>query len=374
MLKSKRWLAAKAIALLCICALLFSGCTTAAAKKAEPELMQDAYMGDSVEVYKTVTLETGDYVKQITKDGYPYYPQQTIVELEADNVLFDSYAVRLGDHVEEGALLATFKPKGENVRADQLRVSIAALQKELDEGVLDRTNELIEFEEDNKKIPRDTEEKRRTYKLQQEKMSLGIESFRLEHEYKINTMRSELNRLQTANNGMQVYAPHAGTVDYIGFIKEGETCSYGTVLVVLSSMDKFGLYIENPDQNIRLGQAVNVTYGKKTDRQSAPAHVAASSNCLPSELKSDFGYVTFDDPSSINYEDLYNVTVEVNVVEVYDVPLLPKEAVTSENGTNYVSIVDGKVLKKRYVQTGFISQDSAWILQGVTPEDQVALQ
>lgn len=356
--------------------VLTTGCDAVGA--GEPKLMNAQAVSKANDV--TAVAERGTLLKEHSMAAVVQYPGQRTVRLEAEEARFVEFTVTNGQRVKKGETLAVFAKKTDSVRLTAIELELAALETERSDGLDDRERadealrkELAELEN----LPQDEQ----TYRVHVQKEIIDqklrqseLERRRFEGRIarKRRALEEERADIRKGEGDLRVAAPVDGVVASLQYIAPGATCARGLALMKIYNPEEYLLFSEEGLTGaFRVGQAVEVEYGRNNDRRTATGRVVASDAPLDAALRRGGAYIAVE--GSVPAEDLLNPTVRAQQVRLDGVLLLPRGAVGHENGVSYVRILSGGAPRKRYVLTGPSDAESTMVLGGLAEGQSVVV-
>ena len=356
--------------------VLLSGCSARKAQ-GEPELIVAAAQGGIVN-QSTDVAKAGTLTRDFSTSANLIYPRRMIARLEVGDAQFVELRVSMGDVVKKGDPVAVFSRQTNNVRLleisqerDRLDVQMNDMNADCDKRIAEFKKQISELDKD----PRENNVLRAAVAALNLRMDM-VEQERTHNRFRIERKKDQLSReradIQAAESELVVTAPMDGVVHSVQYFQQGVTYYAGQNVADIYDPGCYGLFV--PDGVIgalRLGQKVEVEYGKRDSRETAVGTVAFASNILDASLQRGGAVVYLDEP--IPAVEITNPSVSADVVDLKNVLLLKKSAVYKIEGKNFVSIWDGQMLQKRYVAVGMQTPEAVWILDGLHKGQQVVI-
>jgi HlyD family secretion protein len=173
-----------------------------------------------------------------------------------------------------------------------------------------------------------------------------------------------------------VRAPFAGTV-YSLPVSQSEYVQQGDLLLQLADLTRLQVraYFDEPELGaLHVGQPATIVWDALPDRQWHGRILRMPSTIINYQNTRNVGEVllSVDDPDG---KLLPNTNVKVTVTEqrLDHVLTIPREALHSDNGKNYVYLLHGKVLRRQPVTVGSRNLTQVQVVSGLTKNDTVAL-
>ena len=172
-----------------------------------------------------------------------------------------------------------------------------------------------------------------------------------------------------------VRAPFAGTV-YSLPVSQSEYVQQGQDLLQMADLTKLRVraYFDEPDiGELQVGQVAKIVWDAKHG-QSWAGHVARLPSTIITYGTRNVGetLISIDNPDAILLPNV-NVTVTVTTQHLDNVLTIPREALHTEAGNDYVYIVSGDTVHRKKLTIGAITLTQVQVLSGLNEGDTVAL-
>ena len=344
----------KTTALLCMSAVLLSGCGAA-----EEETRSITIVRETVEnEYDLTHLEKRDVVKtELVSCTYSQLMQEDLAFPVSDKTVAYVY-VNEGDEVKGGDLVA--KLDVASLEADNITMRE---QLERNELLMAQADEMIEFYEKKIETPGISLSSKENYLSKLQKLREKRRTYSDENDF---------NRIKISSNEQQIIAGslYAGMDGNISFIKnnlEGNTSRAGeTVITILNaSVCGFQAMDRKAVEYIRVGDKVQVVTNMSGDVYDATVTSVDKANSkIVFEL---------DQPD-------YSITVgtrgTVTVVqgEADGVMSLPKSCCFEGDDFWFTYVLNGDVREMRKITVGLIGNDYIEVTGGISEDDVVILR
>ncbi|MBE6991955.1 MAG: efflux RND transporter periplasmic adaptor subunit [Ruminococcaceae bacterium] len=336
----------------------FSGCGS---KESETAMLTQNAEAKTAN-YRTAVAEEGNLIKTSELSLEPkYYLGQTIYCPES-GLYFDSFSVSRGQFVKKGELIATFTRKG----------SVADLEESY-LAVLRAHDEYVETQE---KLEQKWVEARSKGAIYEELAELELEQYRYNQTVKINALDKAYMEAQAAFEPEYIYAPFDCIVHSLGSFDTGSEVDKGKEIAELKQADSLVLFSSTTAKNFLYNMDVTVEYGRRDERKTVTARVVATDAVLPDGVAGS-GHTYFKLDGDITEDELNKPSASVTTVQAQDALLVPRGAVEVEDGSYYVSVLEGDMVKKRYVIRGItggtVGESATVILAGIKSGQTVIL-
>jgi HlyD family secretion protein len=171
-------------------------------------------------------------------------------------------------------------------------------------------------------------------------------------------------------------APFAGTV-YSLPVSQSEYVQQGDMLLQLADLTRLQVraYFDEPELGaLHVGQPATIVWDALPDRVWHGRILHMPSTIINYQNTRNVGEVLLSvDDADGKLMPNTNVKVTVTEQRLDHVLTIPREALHSENGKNYVYLLHGKVLRRQPVTVGFRNLTQVQIVNGLTENAVVAL-
>lgn len=353
----------KRLCALCLCAL----CLCASPARAEDLIAPDAIVPETAN-YNTVEIVRGDYIQTAMAGATEVYPLTYRAKYKGVTARFVRLAVKKGDYVEEGDLIAEVEISVSRATLDSKELSLQRSRESYAAGVESRQEALSGAQR-----ALSTAEgafAREEARLRLERLRLEMEKYCYEQERAIRQMEEELAELREDYERTCMYAPASGYISDVVYLKEGEPVYSGTTLASLYSTDRLLLRVKNENGQFRYNMPVTVETGVAKSRVTVSGRVVATDLLLSSADRTEnVAYIQLDDTGE--EVALKNSQASCETVRILNVLTAPRATLTLEAGNYYVNkLVDGRV-EKRFVNVRLANTQQLWVLQGLDEGDLV---
>lgn len=365
-------LAALLLALACV-----AGC--AAQSSGEAKLLTDGQAGAPSNV-RTAELNTGSLYKEFTMSAEVSYVRKTVVRLEQDGAQYVETCVSAGQTVQAGDVLAVFRGQGDELRLTAIAQELARLETETQDALYDLDKQREQLLEQREQVA-GTPDGYSTYRdsvscqvidMQLERLELQRQQIELRAAERERALKAERRELQSAGTRIEIVAPEDGVVGQVQYLTAGAQCARGQAVVTLYDPDEFLLMAgEGLTGALRVGQRVEVEYGRFNQRTRLAGTVVAADSALSERYRTGLSAVRLDEP--IDPQLLLSVTVYSAQLSLDGVPVLPRSAVLYDGGMPYVNLVQDGAVSRRNVLIGPNDGTSIMVLAGLDPGMPVAV-
>lgn len=357
----------KALSTLVLCGLLCVGCTSSA----KPEQQGNLLFSSSESHFQTAPVSRGVYTETVSSTA-SLYEQTVQLTTGSSAATFLSFAVKAGDPVQQGDLIATVQPDIDPLDLEEKQRELSRKESALAQGKTTRQQEIQAAEALVDSLTPGTTE----YRLQQlrvKRLQLSYQTFVHTLEYETGLLRRQISILQQQQNSGQIVAPCDGTVKQLGGFQPGDPLQPDTAVVQIAPHRETGilLSLEDPNHLFRYNLPVTVEMGNETNRREFQGRIVYASNVLHPSMETDTVYLLVDaSPES----DTANALVSCHTVEISDVLIADAKGISEQNGSYFTTVLteDGTI-QKRYVTTAHQSDTARWIVTGLSEGQSIIL-
>ena len=169
-----------------------------------------------------------------------------------------------------------------------------------------------------------------------------------------------------------IRAPFPGVITS-RHVELGQTINSGTQLFHIADAGPMELRLHLPEtlvDDLRVGQEVSITpdAGARTELSGSIERIAPAVDAATSTIKVTVRVPSSDGPRSGSFVRA-RITTDVHG----DALAIPKRALVSEAGAQYVFVAQADSVRKVEVQTGYADEDHTEILAGVSAGDRVVV-
>lgn len=299
----------------------------------------------------TMTLEKGKVTAHFGETGYIFYPKVESIrnEVEYGTAYIKELCVKRYQQVNKGDVLANVYVAPDSVAIERTERRLLRAKEDLDD--------ILKNDKDNEK----------RIKNQQEIIS--------DIEETLNDMKKDA-KLTT------IKAPFTGIITDIGWFEEGDILQRDAFICSLADEKDCFIYVEDKSGQLTYGNEALLSYEGKTVYGTVV-------NVAPCALSDDLniGY-SFIQVSAEDFADMaspsgdfdgywfrrrFDVGVDVRTMD--NVVLVPKKAVISDNGINYVTVLDddGNYVLKSFIAGGSDNLNY-WVADGLLEGTKICLE
>ncbi|OUS75852.1 hypothetical protein B1748_15610 [Paenibacillus sp. MY03] len=330
--------------LLCIaCLLLFlSGCTLL---PKEEEVLKPPLLVPKQESYNLLEVKRGSAVKQVKGTG----------TFESTNTVYQAFegaagkiamiSAKVGDEVRRGDPLMELNTEG---------LEIVLLERE-------RDFELAKLALEQSKETRDPQ----------------MMKIRL---LELDIARKKLDEARKQQEGKAMVAQIDGIVTFMEEVEIGDTIELGKVYVVIADPAQIRLaYSGAPSaelEEVEVGMEAEIAYGGQTLRGIVTQSPSSAPETDDEQLAEKYARTIYFELADTGIKPELHTTADIVIIllEKENVILIPRSAVLTLIGRNYVKILDGDSVKEIDVELGINTLSGVEIIEGLEEGQMVILQ
>lgn len=321
---------------------------------------------DNVITYKTTKVFKGDYTNALQLEASPSIsiPTKIICDVEYGTMIFDEFNIGILDFVEAGQPLAKVHINVDKIDIEEKNLKLKRKEERLTVLEAETQATLDEYSQDLYELTTETEKLRGA--LIYEQMCSDWEYTKSQLLRECSNLQEEILALEVASKITTITSPVDGIVLEITEIASGTSLKEGQLIISIASYNDLLLYVDNSSGQYLTGMPVTVE--AVTDNgliTTTGTVISASKKGVTGELKSNLAQIKLDE-TDLNLYMSDSITVYAQVRTYNNVLLVDSNAVTLEDGTAYVTIVnvDGSLVKKGFK---FATSNSSYyfILEGL---------
>ncbi len=320
------------------------------------------------DVYIVYTLEKGKFeeaaLSQILRQSYINVPTVQF-ELEGIDAQFGEYVAEYFSYVEKGDVIATVYTEVDELALNEAKTRVQRLEERYRVAEQEYTEELEQLALDKHYCY--DEHKAWIFDVRIRQRQLDWDYQKVGYENQIADAKKQLQKLTQVGSVYEITAPASGFISYNHRYPAGTELEEGAYICHL--LESGEVYTSTNDQADRLHYGMQVNFNSVNGE--APAMVVnGGSWLLYGNLDKGNAIFKLDydkDFSELNRDGLNNLVLKGNLKEMDNVIVIPKAAVTEENGEYYVTVLkeDGSLLKTEFLPGGS-NVESYWVLEGLT--------
>lgn len=347
-----------------ISCLLLNGCT----KETKPQKAEEVTFQPAKINYDTVRVTKGNYVSIFS--SYDVDLVYDAVEIKSDKEAskFSELRVSVYDEVKEGDIIAVLNTEVSTVNIEEKQL---AYERSINQYYSD-SKTMIEGlknqEQAVKQMTDGTDKEIAAIKLEQAKAR--YEQFQLQNERSLEQQKKEIDKQKKKIDDQNILAPFDGIIFNITTFSKGEKVNPGDTICKLVPLDQIFLGVVDRG-DLRYNMEVTVTSKWGKNEKKYQGRVALAKNVAPDGKWQNETYIALDDPKV--YLELQNPSISAECVSIKDVLLLDSSVITKEVNSNFVSLYENDNVIKQYISVGKSDKDKAWILQGLSENQEVII-
>lgn len=359
----------------CLCALMLgalllgaSGCAGTGRDLGEAKLLQELQMQETT--YNTVTLVPQDLARTADLSADPSYRLVKSARLKGEDARLVEVCVGRNEHVTEGQVIAVLQGLGSQADVAQKELEIASYEASCRE-MSAFYQSLVDAAKAQSAA---TEAERELRQLRIELAETDLALYQLQAEAGRKGLEASLEALRRSAGEILVLAPMDGVVRTLDSrYKPGDVVPAGHELCSIYDEDSLLLFAQTTGGSFIYNREVTVTYGRSGSEKTMTGRVVSSPEVAPAFAYSNGVFVRVDEPEAVMAERNFKGSMQVHYTMLTDVLVVPKSALSTENGKVYVTLLEGDSTIKRSVVRGPMLGSSTSVLQGLEPGDVVVV-
>lgn len=340
----------------------FVMCLTGCGKEQEkPMASMEVLLTSDEANYKTVQTRMGDYQKVSTGNASAIYLVHSNLYWEYSEACFTECLVKPRQKVKQGDELMRFETEEDRLQLETLRIQLDRKKDAFEEEKAKMLEELHAAKEKAKELKK---EDLTIAQLKIEKQQARYEQFLYEHDKEVRRIEQQIAELKEEGKANVLTAPYDGVIEDVAGLYEGDQVYNGQWLVKMYSTDRLLLKADRAADKLRYNMDVMVETGKGDTLKTYQGKVIAAPNILPLSLSQDMILIELDGEieeaqlkAGFRFQGISEDVQEILMVE--------RSAIQQEDGKEYVYVLDGDMIQKRYVETALSASDAVWILDGL---------
>lgn len=326
---------------------------------------QTAEYGD-----RTTQVERSDFSDAFGGRGYLYYPSVTLVSNEVNygTVYFLERKVNLYQHVEKGDVIATMRVEKEESELVRVQTELMRAEERLADYKL-----LWEEYEQSRDVENESSDDRKLYESKRKAYEKEV----VKRQETIEELQATLEEMQKDFATKEIVAPVSGIITWVCDYRAEDILPKDCNIVSIADEDTCYLVVENAGQMLNFGAQADISYqDMQGDICQTKGMVVTVSNAgVSPDLRSEYALIKVEQVPEgmteiVAAEDgsftRRAFSVSAVVREMDNVLLVPKAAVTEQNGHTYVNVVqeDGSVVARSFIAGGS-DMEYYWVIDGL---------
>jgi len=352
---------------LMICSIVV--CLTGCGKTQESAvLLPEELLTSEQANYKTVQVQIGDYEKETVGKGSIMYLLRRNLYWENSKAFFAECHVKVGQEVKKGDILMSFDLEENRLALETLRIQLLRTKENFEKA---NTEKYIELSDAKVKLQDLKDFERKIAEINIEKMQAAYEQFLYESDREIRRVEEQIAELKAEMEENTLAAPFDGVIQDIVSLHEGDQVSEGTWLVRMYSTDHLVVKADSFAGNLRYNMDVIVEARRGENCDTYAGKVIIAPHILPSLASQDWTLIELEE--DVTKEQLKGTITFKSITEsIHGILQVESQAIHREDGEDFVYVLEGDMVQKRFVKKTLDRADKVWILDGLY-EDQTLI-
>ena len=305
--------------------------------------------------YETTEVSVGSLSSFSTTRGQVEYTKSRKLSWDIPNCVVGTVFVSKGANVKQGDPLVSFIGKENGTALESRRLALS--QREME--VAEMKNSKLAAIDDARLAAQELSSYERTVADQKIlKLQIDYEQYLYETGIELAELREELAELEYTSEERILTAPFDGEVEFLVDLVTGNSVTAGKYLIELFSYEEFIVTINDASIRYNMEVSVDMIGGSYSGR------VITAGNILPSSVSDSTVRVKVDGELA-GKRITGRVACTVYPARVQGVLQVNEDFINFEETQRYVNILDGDVIRKRYITVGLTNRKAYWIIDGL---------
>ncbi len=324
--------------------------------------------------YKVITLEKGTFAEEALKQSLNRTVSLNDVpsihlRIQEEQMRFGAYLKDYMSYVEKGDVIAKIYVERDRIALDEAKLTLSRLKEHYARATELAEEQFRETEEQRQYIYDSYEQRLADIRYRQSRLDWEHECRR--YESQITDAEKRVEQLTKVGEVYEVKADRAGFVFYSTHYPDGQPLHSGDYICHIIDPEKIFMFTDK--------QADQMPYGKWVEFDCRLGKIAGQvanggQLALYGNLDTDRAVFRLH-PDGIPRESLTtltSVTMNAKLKQIENVIVLPRQAVTEEGDSYYVTVrrEDGSLLKQKFIPGGS-NVNEFWVLRGLEEGMQI---
>ena len=305
--------------------------------------------------YETTEVSIGSLSSFSTGRGKVEYTESRKLSWDVPNCVIGTVFVSKGANVKQGDRLVSFVGKENSTALEARRLALSQREMEVAEA---KNAMLSAIDEARLEAQELTSYERIVADQQIVKLQVDYEQYLYETDIELTALRKELAELEYAAEERFLTAPFDGEVSFLVDLVAGDSVTVGKNLIELYSYEEFFVIIDDSSIRYNMEVSIDMVGGSYTGR------VVSAGNIMPSSVSDSKVRVKLDEDMA-GKRITGSVRYTIYPARVQQVLQVNQDFINFEETKRYVNILDGDVIRKRYITVGLTNRKAYWILDGL---------
>ena len=356
-------------------AMVLAGTVPAGGQSGYPEsdeLYFAAFENEVVENVQTAKISKGDFIVNAACRATIEYDNISYVfnNINTGTVQFVDMLVSAGDTVNVGDPIAQVNVSVDNETVEQLEADIDALEEALESYINTNVQLLARYENLAKNSA--SEADRRVARLLHDRLSVNYNDELQRREDDIEAKKATLSTYKNLQETQYIKASMAGKISNVQRMWRGQNLDYYDFICAIYDTKHVRLRINNGGDDLSFDQRVYAVNPQEGNALIPGKVVSCLSPVLSSNLVGNTKYIELlGDPSNLKINEEVGIRYESQHTK--NALLVPKKAVESDRGGEFVYLYRDGHQFKQYFISGGSNAEYYWAVIGLEEGDTVVL-
>ncbi len=334
----------------------------------EGDMMSSEYLAAKETTYKTKKLISEELVRTLELDADPSYVFSKSVTSGSKESVLSELCVTRNQHVKKGDVLAVLSGKGNESDVRELELQIEYFKASSEEN----KEKLASLVEEAAMAETDNAYDEEIRQLKVKKAQAAYDAYVLSSEYTLKNMIAQLEKTEKELKETYIYSPIDGIIKTVASgYKPGDVVKENSILCVVNYTGAVLFYASSTSGAYAYNREVTLKVGRGEKEVTVNGRVVSSPEVMPEETFAGGIFVEVN-PEDLTYGPNHAV-MSIKYIMMKDTLIIDKSAAETEEGLDYVLLLDGNTVKKRYIIRGPGTGLMVSAVQGLKVGDEVIL-
>ncbi|MCR5324995.1 MAG: efflux RND transporter periplasmic adaptor subunit [Lachnospiraceae bacterium] len=336
------------------------------------ELYFAALENEVVENVQTAQVTKGDFIINAACKASIEYDNISYVfnDISTGTVQFAEMLVSAGDTVKVGDPIVKVNVSVDNETVEQLEADIESLEEALDSYINTNVQLLARYDELAKNSASAAD--RRVAQLLHDRLSVNYNDELQRREDNIEAKKATLSTYRSLQETQYIKASSSGKISNVQRMWRGQNLDNYAFICSIYDTSHVRLRVSNGGDDLSFDQKVYAINPQDGNKLIPGRVVSCISPVLSSNLVGNAKYIELlGDPSTLRINE--DVSIRYESVHTQNALLVPKKAVESDLGGDFVYLYQNGHQFKKYFISGGSNAEYYWAVLGLDEGDTVVL-
>lgn len=292
-------------------------------------------------------------------------------DIDSDNVKFVEFKVKNGTRVKRGDVIAQVSVEVEDLEYDKLAIQLATEEANYEQYIDVNKGLLRDYEYRIEHAA--TADERETAQLLYDRLTVSFEEEKKRRDSEIENLRNTVNGYYENNGTEYITAPIDGVVSGLNRFRSGDKLGFYTYIGAVYDTDSVRVRVYGGSQ-LAFNMPVTIVQSSAGSSVSVEGRVTSNNNATlaPNLIGSTDNVEILGDPSVLDING--DISLRFQTVTMENAVMVPRKAVSSDTGGDYVFRYENGMSVKHYILAGGINPDYVWVVDGLNEGDEVVIK